>query len=438
MSVKSPWFRVIYVACFVTAGIVAAYRLPAYSSRMPWLILLMFSDIYLLFCESKTDFRFYSRLRMTLIVFTIIPSAALISFLLSMAFLSPVEWNPILRTYLLGLVVLFYVLRIFPLCVFLFFDLRKVISQFIFRKNPVIRHLHRPLIISLWISIIAGVFYFSGMLFWVYDYQVVEKQIFIKGLPEAYDGYRIVQLSDIHLGRWHSGKPLQRAVTMVNSLDPELIVFTGDLVNYATTEAYAFKDILGSMKAHHGIYAVLGNHDYGDYMRWADPPEKEANIQKMKELLNEIGWILLDNQHVILNRGGSDLAFAGVGNFSSGGHYPNRADLATALSGIPDSCCIILLSHDPRIINDTTLNFDAVDLILSGHTHALQLGLILGNKEFSPASFVYKHWGGHYNTQAYDYLEVQMYVNRGLGHIGFPARIGIKPEITLIILRPEK
>lgn len=438
MLLKSLRFKILYLICFVAAGIIAAYRLPAYASRMPWVILLIISDMYLFYPISKTDSQLLPLIRKILLTFTILPSVLLICFFLTLAFLSPVEWNPAVRTYLLGFAVLLYTIRIFPLGVFLFHDLRRLFFQTIFQRKINLCRIQRPIAISLIFSMVVSVFYFLGMIFWVYDYQVVEKQIQIQGLPEAYDGFRIVQVSDIHLGRWHSKEPLQRAITIVNSLEPDLIVFTGDLVNYSTEEALPFRNELSTLQAKHGIYAVLGNHDYGDYVRWPDPVKKEANIVDLHELFKDLGWVLLDNKHLILNHAGAALVLAGVGNYSLNSHYPNRARLDEAFAGVPDSSIRILLSHDPRITNDPTFTSNKVDLILSGHTHAMQLGIRVGGIEFSPASLVYEQWGGLYAVQVSDRYWVQIYVNRGLGHIGFPARIGIKPEISLLTLRPAE
>jgi predicted MPP superfamily phosphohydrolase len=430
---KTKLLRISYLVLFAIAIAFASWRLPAYASRLPWLMLIAVADLYWFWCLSKPLNGQDSIVRRSLIISGSIPSAMLLVFSLSMAFMSPVDWNPVFRTYLFGAAVFLYILRFPPLLVFLFSDLKGLVL----RKRPTT---NTELLKSLWFrmslvfSLIMAVIMTFGMTLWVYDFEIVEGQIPIHNLPPAFEGFRIVHISDSHLGRWHSTKPLQRAITMVNSLDPDIIAFTGDLVNYSTSEAWSYKEILSGLKANDGIFAVLGNHDYGDYMRWPSDEAKQENINKMFWLMNDLGWTLLENKHTSLYREGDCLTIAGTGHYSTKAYIPDRADFKLALSGLPDACLLILLTHTPEALGSKEFQDQPIDLILSGHTHAMQLGLRIGGKSHSPAAFIYRHWGGLYEPEELNRETGYLYVNRGLGHIAFPMRIGMKPEITLITL----
>ncbi|NLN94841.1 MAG: hypothetical protein GX128_01545 [Bacteroidales bacterium] len=435
MKLNSLRFRIIYLILFIIACIIAAYRLPAYINRLPWFIVLVISDLYIYQWLYKPDIRIGRSLRITLVFFTFLPSFMILCFFLSLAIFSPLDWNPVLRTYLLALASLFYLIRLFPLCILLLTDVRKVVVSVILRKKTGYFKIRLPIIVSLIMSFFTAVLYLLGMFYWVYNFQIVEKEVCIKGLPEDFDGYRIVHISDFHLGRWHSKEPLKRAFNMVNSLDPDMIAFTGDLVNYATVEAQPFKEILAGINAKDGIFAVMGNHDYGDYLRWNDADKKTENLKDLQKLYKDLGWVLLDNTNNVIIRKNSRLFIAGTGNFSTSGHYPDYCDLNATLRNIPDSGRLVLLTHNPRIISEIKTIDRSFDLVLSGHTHGLQFGISLCKREFSPALFIFKYWGGFFEIHTNQNQKINLYVNRGLGHIAFPARIGIKPEITLLILK---
>ncbi|MBE0663471.1 MAG: metallophosphoesterase [Bacteroidales bacterium] len=437
MIISKNLYKAGYLTVFILALAIAAWRMPAYASRMPWLLTMAIADLYLFWHLSSGGIINKPWLRKVLVFITGLPSALLMLFFLSLAFLSPVDWNPILRTYLLGFVVFFYLIRLMPLLVLILFDLRKSITQ-LARKSFHLANKRVWLKISAVFSAILGIAMIMGMTLWVYDFEIIEEEIHIENLPTAFEGYRIVQLSDIHLGRWHSQKPLQKAVEMVNSLDADLIAFTGDLVNYATSEALPFTETLSSLSAKDGVFAVLGNHDYGDYMRWPNAHAKEMNDTLMNNVIKGMGWFLLENRNVKLFRDKQCIVVAGTGNYSDNEHYPDRSDVRLSLAGIPDSCKVILLTHTPSIIGPELLQKQHVDLILSGHTHGLQLGLKVGKRKYSPASIIYQYWGGLFSIENNGQGKSYIYVNRGLGHIFFPFRIGMKPEITLLTLKSMK
>jgi len=253
-------------------------------------------------------------------------------------------------------------------------------------------------------------------------------------LPEAFDGFSIVQLSDIHCGTFGDNTSfLTKAVGLVNSLSPDIILFTGDIVNRRSDELQPFVSALAGLKAPCGVYSVLGNHDYGDYYVWPSAAAKEANMQALLDMQRSMGWILLNDSTVFLHRGTDSIAVVGVGNVGDP-PFPVYGDLDRAYPGdIADGVFKILLSHNPAhwdadICNAPDKN---IALTLSGHTHAMQCAI----GRFSPAAWKYRTWGGLY---ADDDSSHRLYVNIGLGEVGIPVRIGATPEITLITLRRDK
>ena len=246
-------------------------------------------------------------------------------------------------------------------------------------------------------------------------------------LPQAFDGYRIVQLSDLHLGTLHGRTDVvEDIVQRVNALKPDLIVFTGDLVNYRASEADEFMETLSRLKSQDGVVSVMGNHDYAQYFHWTSPADSLADIRHLQETQRRMGWKLLLNAHTTIVRGTDTLAVVGVENQ---GHapFPALADLPKATKGLSPATFVILLSHDPTHWRDQVEPDTDIPLTLSGHTHGMQLKI----GSFSPASWFYKDWGGAYDSQDGQTL----YVSLGIGSVLVPFRFGAWPEINLITLR---
>ena len=436
MLLKKPYSSIIYLLLFSAAIAAAAYRLPAYASRLPLLLLMALADLYILHLLSGKTLNIRRITRLFLITFNLLPSILLLCFLLSMAFTDPTGWNPVIRTYLLGIVVFLYIVRAFPLMVLLAGSIKQSLHK-TQNIHPKAAFSRIGLKISFVLSFFASILLISGMTIWVYDFEITDVQIKTERLPEGFNHYRIVHISDFHLGRWHSAKPILRALELVKACQPDMIVFTGDLVNYASSEALPFSEHLAMFSAPDGVFAVNGNHDYGDYLRWPDQCMKDENFQNLFSLYKNAGWTLLENTHAGVYRGNHCLYVAGTGNYSANKHYPDRSDLQAAASGIPDSCFLILLTHSPEIIQTEALRNINASLVLSGHTHGLQLGFRCRNTYYSPAALIYKHWAGLYQPDELAHSIGYLYVNRGLGHIAIPLRIGMKPEITLITLVKE-
>lgn len=258
-------------------------------------------------------------------------------------------------------------------------------------------------------------------------FQVKEVTIESEALPRGFDGYRIVQLSDIHTGSWgNDTAPMLKAVNIINRLQPDLIVFTGDLVNNLASELDAFIPVFSQLKAKHGVYSVLGNHDYSTYIKWDTPQQQEAQLDSLKAKQARMGWTLLNNRHVKLHQQNDSIALIGVEN-SGRPPFPDHARLSEAMTGTA-GMFQILLSHDPSHWRREVLPKTDIQLMLAGHTHAMQTRIF----GFTPALFVYPEYDGLYQEG-----EQMLYVNIGLGHLLYPMRLGAWPEITLLTLKAK-
>ncbi len=260
--------------------------------------------------------------------------------------------------------------------------------------------------------------------------KVFTKSIELPELPKSFDGLKIVQLSDIHLaGFYHNPDHIRKVVKMVNQLEPDLFLFTGDLVHNFSEEVDPFVQILNGLNAPLGKFAILGNHDYGHYYQWESVAEEEANLERVKTQFRASGFDLLLNEHRTISLNGDSLQLLGVENWGKP-PFPQLGNLSEALAGTDPKLVRILMSHDPSHWDLQVREKEEIALTLSGHTHGMQFGIEIGDFKWSPSKWTYKHWAGLYKENG-QYL----YVNRGLGYTGFPGRIGIMPEITLLTLR---
>ncbi len=261
----------------------------------------------------------------------------------------------------------------------------------------------------------------------VFRFKVHHIKVKCSLLPEKMEGLRIVQISDIHLGSFNNRyQILERAVSIINHLKPDFIFFTGDLVNNFAWELKGWSSILKNMDAAYGKYAVLGNHDYGDYSNWDSEDLKKKNFESIKYFFKKINFKLLLNESETINVKNTPLAIVGVENWGNP-PFKQYGDLKKAIKGVESLPFKILLSHDPSHWNEEVAEKTNIALTLSGHTHGMQAGVNLKNKKWSPIQYKYKHWAG-LHKQKKQYL----YVNRGLGWLGFPGRLGMRPEITLL------
>lgn len=275
------------------------------------------------------------------------------------------------------------------------------------------------------------VFLSYGMARNPYRYQVLRQRLQLRNLPPSLAGLRIVQLSDIHAGSFTRPDAVARAIDMVNALQPDLVFFTGDLVNNAAEEMLPYKEMFGRIQARYGVFSIFGNHDYGDYVMWPSEKAKRDNLELLKSIHREMGWQLLLNENRLLEIEGQQVAIIGVENYSALARFPKYGDLAKAYAGSEPAALKILLSHDPTHWEAGVVEkYADIQLTLSGHTHGMQFGVeIPGWIKWSPAQYVYKQWAGAYESGGQ-----WLYVNRGFGFLGYPGRVGILPEISLLEL----
>ncbi|MCX6353156.1 MAG: metallophosphoesterase [Bacteroidetes bacterium] len=270
-----------------------------------------------------------------------------------------------------------------------------------------------------------------GVLSGPYHFRVRKLTLKFPNLPDAFDGFKVLQLSDIHTGSWIDTAPMKRAVTLINKQKADLVLFTGDIVNDLAEEAHPFIDNLKEVKAPFGVYSSLGNHDYGEYVPWKTPEDKQANFERVCELHNKFEWKLLRNEHTLITKDGQSMVLAGCENWSHSPRFPKYGDLNKTLHGAPENMFTIMMSHDPSHWEAEILKHPHTsDLTLAGHTHGMQFGVDFKWYKWSPVQYFYKQWADLY-TQG----KQQLYVNRGLGFIGYPGRVGVQPEITVFTLK---
>jgi len=263
-----------------------------------------------------------------------------------------------------------------------------------------------------------------------YRYQVRKLRLNFDTLPPSFSGTRIVHISDIHSGSFTDKDSVKRGVDKIMDLNPDLVLFTGDLVNNRSDEMDDYMDIFSEVKAPMGVFSVLGNHDYGDYTNWDSIEEKRLNLEKLKQVHTSMGWRLLMDENLEIEKNGEKITLIGVQNTSAKARFHSYGNLEKAYHGVNPSHFKILLTHDPSHW-DAEINkkYKDIPLTLSGHTHGFQFGVEIPGFKWSPVQYVYKHWAGHYRESSQ-----HLYVNRGFGFIGYPGRVGILPEITMIEL----
>ena len=284
-----------------------------------------------------------------------------------------------------------------------------------------------------WAGMIAGGGLFGTLIYGFrnkYRYQVQRHKLSYANLPASFKGLKIVHISDIHSGSFADKRAVMKGVEKIMNEKPDLILFTGDLVNNIASEMEDYIDVFNKLNAPLGVYSTLGNHDYGDYVQWDTIEEKQANLEKLKQVHASLGWRLLMNEHVALERGADKIALLGIENWSSKARFPKYGDMKKAHAGSEAYPFKILMSHDPSHWKGEVLEkYPDINLMLSGHTHGMQFGVEIPGFKWSPVQYVYKEWAGLYENEAQ-----KLYVNSGFGFIGYPGRVGILPEITVLEL----
>ena len=286
------------------------------------------------------------------------------------------------------------------------------------------------------IAILAATVPFTGFLYGMlkgkYDYKLHRHTFYFDDLPDAFDGFTITQLSDIHSGSFDNADAVQRGIDLAKAQKSDLFVFTGDLVNNAAWEIEPYLDRFSQLKATYGQFSILGNHDYGDYIHWDSEAEKEANLEKLKQHHQTLGYRLLLDENVVIEKSGQKMSLIGVQNWGRG--FVQKGNLDKAMTGVNQDAFKILLSHDPTHWEEKVRYYPSkIHLTLSGHTHGAQFCVETAGIQWSPVKYVYLDWAGWMEQNGR-----QLYVNRGFGFLAFSGRLGIWPEITVITLRKKK
>lgn len=367
-------------------------------------------------------------------------SIGIIILFVFLPFLNTERWPKNLRNYVFATIVGFFFAKLLASVFFLIDDVRRLIqwavAKIFFRntegESEVSEGISRSVFLS-WLgfgiggSLITSLIYgFSNK----YNYQIRRIPLSFSNLPPAFKGLKIVHISDIHSGSFDNKKAVEKGVQEVLDLNPDLILFTGDLINDRATEMNGYEAVFSRLKAPMGVFSTLGNHDYGDYIAWPSEEARDQNIEHLKKIQADMGWRLLMNEHVVLEKDGQEIALIGIENWSAKARFPKHGKMWEAYPGAEKYPFKILMSHDPSHWDaEVRPKYGDIDLTLAGHTHGMQFGVEIPGFKWSPVKYVYDEWAGLYEAG-----KQKLYVNRGYGFIGYPGRVGILPEITLIEL----
>jgi predicted MPP superfamily phosphohydrolase len=380
------------------------------------------------------------RLRMFIIVIYWILSVLMVGTLIAFPYLDYESWPKKVRTYIFSLIVGAFFSLVIASLFLAVDDIRRGATWIIVRifRNPSSdssansEGITRSAFLS-WMGLVFGGGLFSTLVYGFsnkYNYTIRKINLAYENLPASFRGLKIVHISDIHSGSFMDKNAVTKGIDKIMNENADLILFTGDLVNDRATEMHEYMDVFSRLKAPMGVYSTLGNHDYGDYVHWDSGEEKAANLNNLKQVHGNLGWKLLMNEHVVLEKNNEQLALIGIENWSAKGSFPRYGKMNEAYPGTEKIPFKILLSHDPSHWDaEVRKDYPDIDLMLSGHTHGMQFGVELPGFKWSPVQYMYKQWAGLYES-----ANQKLYINRGFGFIGYPGRVGILPEITVITL----
>lgn len=392
-----------------------------------------FAFIILLFSVVLPDLFFYLKLKkhrakLILHLLNALPTTFFITIFTIMKFADTQSYQPSSFQFFMWMNFIFMIIYLPKLVYIIFHFLNFLINLFLKEKIHLIRYA----------GVLTGMFlvilFAHGAFVNPKNVDVRQTEIQVSGLPAAFDGYKIVQISDIHLGSWgKSFSYIEPAIKRINEQQADLLVFTGDIVNNYSQEMDGWDKYFLQLKAKDGKFAVLGNHDYGDYSKWKTEGDKTSNLTAIQQHIRNFGFKLLTNEFVQLQKDSDTIELLGVGNWGKP-PFPKYGDLNRALAETDSAALKILLSHDPSHWKGEVLGHNNIFLTLSGHTHAAQMAFNMYGKLRSPSAWIYDEWDGLYQEG-----EQYLYVNRGLGFIGIPVRLGVaRPEVTVITLRTKR
>jgi len=360
--------------------------------------------------------------------------------LLSLPYIQSLQSSKVFRNYLFAILVGLFFAKLVASVFFLIDDIRRF-SMWAMSKMfsgggahfaDSGNNISRSVFLS-WIGLAAGGTLFGTLLYGFknkYNYQIKRVKLSFNNLPAAFNGLKIVHISDIHSGSLQDKQAVTHGVNMILNEKPDLILFTGDLVNDRFEEMDEYIEVFNKLKAPMGVFSTLGNHDYGDYVKWPSEEAKKKNLEQLKQVHGKLGWRLLMNEHFVFEKNGEQFALLGVENWGAKARFPQYGKMKEAYAGTDKYPFKLLLSHDPSHWDaEIRVQYPTIDLMLAGHTHGMQFGFDNPYFKWSPVQWVYKQWAGLYEEG-----KQKLYVNRGYGFIGYPGRVGVLPEITVIEL----
>ena len=407
-----------------------------------WIIaLVMFLlDLYVYQALRLVSQNATEKARMVIHIAYWVISALTLATILSFPYVQALQTSRVFRNYIFSILVGLFFAKILGSVFFLADDLRrgalwlmtKIFPDTGVRYMDETSSIPRSTFLS-WVGLGIGGGLFGTLLYGFsnkYNYQVLKVRLKFNNLPPAFRGLKLVQISDIHSGSFQDKKAVEHGVNMVLQQKADLILFTGDLVNDRAVEMDDYKDLFSRVQAPMGVYSTLGNHDYGDYVSWPSEAVKAANLEALKKVHADMGWRLLMNEHVLLEKDGQQIALLGIENWGAKGRFPKYGKMNLAYPRTEKIPFKLLMSHDPSHWDaEIKPHYPDIDLVLAGHTHGMQFGVENPYFKWSPVQWMYKEWAGLYEDG-----KQKLYVNRGFGFIGYPGRVGILPEITVIEL----
>ena len=404
-------------------------------------IIMLLLDIYVFFAIKTVSHSATSRTKTIIFfIYWIISILAVLGFLIFI-FTGPEFLPKKFRTYLFATAIGLFLAQLVAIIFFVADDIRRIIqwgvAKLLFSNTEVSQMteegISRSVFLS-WLGLAAGGTLFGSFIYGYrnkYNYQVKKIKLSFDNLPASFKGLKIVHFSDVHSGSFMNKKAVLHGVEKIMAQKADLIIFSGDLVNNRATEMENYMDVFSRIKAPLGVYSTFGNHDYGDYASWPfNGVSKTQNLINLAKVHKDMGWRLLMNEHVILEKNDAQIALIGIENWSNKAHFPKYGDMKKAYAGTEKYPFKILISHDPSHWDaQVRPDYKDVDLTLSGHTHGMQFGVSIPGFQWSPVQYIYKEWDGLYEEG-----KQKLYVNPGFGFIGYPGRVGILPEITIIEL----
>lgn len=412
------------------------------NSGMWWIIALvmLLLDFYVYQALKTVTQNSSDKARMLIHISYWVVSDVTLLLMMSFPYIQALQTSKIFRNYIFAIFIGLFFAKLIAAIFFLTDDVRrgsvfmlsKVLpttgAQFMNEGNVI----PRSMFLS-WLGLGIGSTLFGTLLYGFtnkYNYQIRRIKLAYQNLPPAFKGMKLIHISDIHSGSFQNKAAVNHGVDMILKENADLILFTGDLVNDRATEMHDYMDVFNRLKAPMGVYSTLGNHDYGDYVAWPTKEEKIQNLEDLKKVHKDLGWRLLMNEHVILKKDEAEIALLGIENWGAKGRFPKYGKMVEAYPGTEKIPFKILLSHDPSHWDaEVKTKYADIDLMLAGHTHGMQFGLENPYFKWSPVQWMYRQWAGLYEDG-----KQKLYVNRGYGFIGYPGRVGIMPEITVIEL----